>query len=324
MNVQNGYRLGDNFAACNLNVNAITNSDYTYEKVKDIADWLLARTELRPKIAIVCGSGLGGLGDRLKNSTVFPYHDVPNFPKSTVAGHKGNLIFGMLDATPVVCMQGRFHAYEGYSNALCTMPIKVFKLLGIETVVLTCAAGGINPAYDVGDIMIIKDHIAPLMWTLQNPLCGTNDERYGPRFPPANRLYTKSLRELIQQCANDQSLELKCGVYSSVGGPNYETVSELRALSNLGADSVGMSTAHEALVAGYCGMQVMAMALITNKAVLDFDSDEVPNHEEVMEIASKRAVHVEELVIDFVNRLHKRHVTLDQNNNPNQQQQIKA
>lgn len=311
---ETGFRAGDNFASNNLNVNAITNSDYTYEKVKDIADWLLQRVDIRPKIAIVCGSGLGGLGERLKNKTIFPYSEIPNFPRSTVQGHKGNLIFGTLDNTQVVCMQGRFHAYEGYSNALCTMPVKVFKLLGVETLVLTCAAGGINPEYNVGDIMLIKDHIGPILWTLQNPLVGTNDERFGPRFPPANRLYTKKLRDLVMQVAADQQLDMKVGVYTSLGGPNYETVSELRALSNLGADSVGMSTAHEALVAGYCGMEVMALALITNKAVLDFDSDEVPNHKEVMEIASKRAVHVEELIIDFVNRVDK--ISLDSNNNP--------
>jgi purine-nucleoside phosphorylase len=213
----------------------------------------------------------------------------------------------------VVCMQGRFHAYEGYSNALCTMPMKLFKLIGVEAVVLTCAAGGINQSFEVGDIMLIKDHIGPILWTLQNPLVGTNDERFGPRFPPANRLYTKALRDLFLKVASDQNIEVKTGVYTSLGGPNYETVSELLALSNLGADAVGMSTAHEALVAGYCGMKVLALALITNKAVLDFESDEVPNHEEVMEIASKRAIHVEELVIDFTNRWNE--LRIDTNNN---------
>ncbi len=124
----------------------------------------MKRTELRPKIGIVCGSGLGGLGDRLTETQSFPYDKIPYFPTSTVAGHKGNLLFGLLNNVPVVCMQGRFHAYEGYSNALCTMPMKVFKLLGIEAVILTCAAGGINRSFEVGDIMMIKDHIAPLLW----------------------------------------------------------------------------------------------------------------------------------------------------------------
>lgn len=285
-----------------MNVNAITNNDYSYERVKEIADWLLSKTQFRPKIGIVCGSGLGGLGDRLVAVETIPYETIPHFPTSTVAGHKGNLLFGFLDEIPVVCMQGRFHAYEGYSNALCTMPMKVFKLLGIETVILTCAAGGINRSFEVGDIMLIKDHIAPLLWTLQNPLIGHNDERFGPRFPAINRTYTKALRELFHQIAKEKNLEVKEGVYSSLGGPCYETVSELRGLLLLGADAVGMSTAHEALVANYCGLKVLAIGLITNKAVIEYDSEFYPNHEEVLETANRRAKDIEELVIEFVKR----------------------
>lgn len=296
------------------NVNAITNKDFSFEKVKEIADWLLERVELRPKIGIVCGSGLGGLGDRLTNTKIFPYSDVPNFPSSTVVGHKGNLIFGLLNNVPVVCMQGRFHAYEGYSNALCTMPMKVFKLLGVETVVLTCAAGGINRTYEVGDIMLIKDHIAPLLWTLQNPLVGHNDDRFGPRFPAVNRIYTRALREMFHQIGKEKNVELKEGVYSSLGGPCYETVSELRGLLLLGADSVGMSTAHEALVASYCGLNVLAIALITNKSVIEYDSDFYPNHEEVIETANAKAIVLEDLVTEFVNRVHTK---VDTNNNAN-------
>lgn len=285
------------------NVNARTNSDYTYDKVKSIADWILERVNIKPKIGIVCGSGLGGLGDRLENPNSIPYSSIPNFPKSTVVGHKGNLIFGLLNKVPVVCMQGRFHAYEGYSNALCTMPMKVFKLLGIESVILTCAAGGINESYDVGDIMLVKDHIAPLLWTLQNPLVGHNDDRFGPRFPAANRIYTKSYRDVFNKIAEDMSIPIKAGVYSSLGGPCYETVSELRGLAQLGADSVGMSTAHEALVASYCGLKVLAVALITNKAVLEYDSEDFPNHSEVIEIANKRAIDIETLIIEFIKRI---------------------
>ena len=232
-----------------------------------------------------------------------------------MVGHKGNLIFGLLSGTPVVCMQGRFHAYEGYSNALCTMPMKVFKLLGVETVILTCAAGGINRSYEVGDIMMIKDHIAPLLWTLQNPLVGHNDDRFGPRFPAVNRIYTRSLRELFSKIGNEKNVELKEGVYSSLGGPCYETVSELRGLLLLGADSVGMSTAHEALVASYCSLNVLAIALITNKSVIEYDSDFYPNHEEVIEIANKRAEVLEDLVTEFARRIQTSSV--DMNNNSN-------
>lgn len=312
-NLFSKFDLNESYPQDHLNVNAITNSEYSYEKVKFIADWLLERVTLRPKIGIVCGSGLGGLGDRLKNPIVFPYETVPHFPKSTVVGHKGNLIFGQLENVPVVCMQGRFHAYEGYSNALCTMPMKVFKLLGVQTVILTCAAGGINRSFEVGDIMLIKDHIAPLLWTLQNPLVGHNDERFGPRFPAVNRIYTKELRDLFYKIAGDQDLPIKDGVYSSLGGPCYETVSELRGLLMLGADAVGMSTAHEALVASYCGLKVLAIALITNKTVIDYDSEHYPNHEEVIDTANKRAKELENLVIEFVNRVEK--TQTDSNNN---------
>lgn len=297
--------LNNNKTAGSLhsNVNAVTNSDYTYEKVKEIADWLLEKVEIRPEIGIVCGSGLGGLGDRLENPNIIPYKSIPNFPSSTVIGHKGNLIFGLLNKVPVVCMQGRFHAYEGYSNSLCTMPMKVFKLLGVSTCILTCAAGGINQSFDVGDIMVIKDHIAPLLWTLQNPLVGPNDERFGPRFPAANRIYSRDYRELLQKIATEKEILIKSGVYSSLGGPCYETVSELRGLAQLGADSVGMSTAHEALVASYCGLKVLAVALITNKAVLEYDSEDFPNHKEVIEIANQRALDIESLIIEFVSRI---------------------
>lgn len=298
-NNQNKEKLNTNHS----NQNAITNNDYTYEKIKSISDWLMERVTLRPKIAIVCGSGLGGLGDRLENPQIIPYATIPNFPKSTVAGHKGNLIFGTLNNAQVVCMQGRFHTYEGYSVSLCTMPMKMFKLMGVESVLLTCAAGGINRSFDVGDIMVINDHIAPLLWTLQNPLVGHNDERFGPRFPAANKIYTKELRNIFHEVAKEKNVALKNGIHSSLGGPNYETVSELRCLQGLGADSAGMSTTHEALVASYCGLKVLALALITNKAVLEYDSDEFPNHLEVLEIAKLRAKVVEDLVTGFVAKI---------------------
>lgn len=230
-----------------------------------------------------------------------------------MVGHKGNLIFGFLESTPVVCMQGRFHAYEGYSNALCTMPMKVFKLLGVETVVLTCAAGGINQSLKVGDIMLIKDHIAPLLWTLQNPLVGHNDDRFGPRFPAVNKIYTKEYRNLCRKIAEDKSLKIAEGVYSSLGGPCYETVSELRGLLQLGADAVGMSTAHEALVASYCGLKVLAIALITNKAIIEYDSEDFPNHEEVIETANLRAKDLEELVCQFVTNVKLESIDLNNN-----------
>ena len=197
-------------------------------------------------------------------------------------------------------MQGRFHSYEGYSTALCTMPMKVFKLMGIESVVLTCAAGGLNRSLEAGDIMVIKDHLSPLLWTLQNPLVGLNDERFGPRFPATNKIYSKKFRDTFRRVSNELDITIKEGVYTSIGGPNYESVTDARGLLSLGADAVGMSTAHEALVAGYCGLNVLAVALISNVVVIDYDSEEIANHEEVLDTANKRAKDVENLIIKFV------------------------
>lgn len=313
---ENNNEVLEKLENVHLNLNAVTNKEYSYEKVKTIADWLLERTTLRPKIGIICGSGLGGIGDQMKETKVFPYESVPNFPKSTVTGHKGNLIFGLLNGKAVVCMQGRFHAYEGYSNALCTMPMKVFKLLGIETVIITNAAGGINREYVPGDIMIIKDHIAPLLWTLQNPLVGHNDERFGPRFPPVNKIYTKSLRDLFKKIAQEKNVVIREGVYSSLGGPCYETVSELRGLQLLGADAVGMSTAHEALVACYCGLNVFGLSLITNSAVLEYDSQNFPNHEEVIENANKTSKLLESLIGEFISKIPENSEASEEKNEP--------
>jgi purine-nucleoside phosphorylase len=200
-------------------------------------------------------------------------------------------------------MQGRFHPYEGYATAICTLPMRVFKLIGVETLVLTAAAGGVNETYNVGDIMIIKDHIALPIWSLNHPLVGENDERFGPRFPPTNRLYKKSLREIFKQTGAELNVELKEGIYISYGGPSYETVSEIRAFRMMGADAVGMSTAHEAIVAGHCGMNVFALALITNKAVHEYDSEVQANHEEVVFVANQKAKTIEDLVINFVGKI---------------------
>ncbi|CAF0800880.1 unnamed protein product [Brachionus calyciflorus] len=283
-----------------ININAITNNEFTYDRVKNISDWILNRVDLRPKIAIVCGSGLGGLGERVQDARIFPYEEIPDFPRSTVVGHKGNLIVGKLNEIPVICMQGRFHSYEGYSNALCTLPMKVFKLMGVQTVLLTCAAGGLNQSFKVGDIMLIKDHVAPLLWTLQNPLIGHNDERFGPRFPACNNIYKKNLRDIFRSIAEEKQIELQEGNYAYLGGPNYETVTELKALIQMGGDAVGASTANEALVASYCGMNVLAIALITNKAVIEYDSQDFPCHEEVIQIANQKACVLQELVTELV------------------------
>ncbi|XP_048373939.1 purine nucleoside phosphorylase [Sphaerodactylus townsendi] len=280
---------------------------YTYEDGKKTADWLLANTKHRPKVAIICGSGLGGLADLLKDQVVFEYTKIPQFPHSTVAGHAGKLVFGNLSGKPTVVMQGRFHMYEGYPLWKVTFPVRVFSLLGVETLIVTNAAGGLNPEYKVGDIMVIRDHINMPGFAGVNPLVGPNDERFGARFPAMSDAYDRDLRKLAHTVASEMgcSGSLREGVYCSLGGPNYETIAECRFLQRLGADSVGMSTVPEVIVARHCGMRVFGFSLITNKAVLDYETKEKANHAEVLETSRQSARVLEKLVSLMVQRIER-------------------
>ncbi|XP_056384262.1 purine nucleoside phosphorylase isoform X1 [Hyla sarda] len=282
-----------------------TRTGYTYEEYKHSAEWLLSKTEHRPTVAIVCGSGLGGLGELLKDQVAFNYSDIPNFPHSTVPGHAGRLIFGNLNGKPCVCMQGRFHAYEGYPLWKVTFPIRVFHLIGVETVILTNAAGGLNQDYKVGDIMVIMDHINMPGFAGQNPLTGPNEERFGPRFPAMSDAYEKGLRKLALAVGEELgfSEKIREGVYCSLGGPNFETIAECRFLNSLGADAVGMSTVPEVIVARHCGLRVLGMSLITNKAVMDYNSEATANHEEVLQAGKDSAKFLEKLVSRLLQRI---------------------
>lgn len=277
----------------------------SYEECKATADWLLAQDPVRPLLGVVCGSGLGGLAEMLKDPLVIEYSDIPNFPQSTVDGHAGRLVFGTLKGTPCVCMQGRFHLYEGYPIQKTTMPIRVFKLMGVETVILTNAAGGLNPDFTVGDIMVIKDHINIPGFTGNNPLVGANDERFGERFPCVSDAYDRGLQQLAHAVAAelDYSGFMREGVYSVVGGPSFETVAESKLLRFLGADAVGMSTVHEVIVARHCGMRVVALSLITNQVVMDYDSEKKANHKEVLQTGELRAKQMEKLVSRMISRM---------------------
>ncbi|KAM4710352.1 purine nucleoside phosphorylase isoform 1-T1 [Discoglossus pictus] len=270
----------------------------SYEDYKETADWLLSKTKHRPTVAIVCGSGLGGLGELLKDQVVFEYSDIPNFPKSTVPGHAGRLIFGNLSGKPCVCMQGRFHFYEGYPLWKVTFPIRVFCLIGVKTVVVTNAAGGLNQEFEVGNIMVIKDHINLVGFGGQNPLFGHNEDRFGPRFPPMSDAYDKELRKLALKTGEElgYSKIMREGVYCGIGGPNFETIAECKFLNQLGADAVGMSTVHEVVVARHCGLRILGMSLITNKAVMDYDSNLTANHEEVLKAGKDSAMYMEKLL----------------------------
>ncbi|KAM8892249.1 purine nucleoside phosphorylase 6 isoform 1-T1 [Spinachia spinachia] len=280
-------------------------SRYIYEEYKETADWLLAHTKQRPKIAIICGSGLGGLADLLDDKTVFPYKDIPRFPTSTVPGHAGQLVFGSLQGRDCVCMQGRFHFYEGYNIHTVTYPVRVFYLLGVETVIVTNAAGGLNGSYNVGDIMLIKDHINMPGFAGQNPLCGPNDVRFGERFPCMSDAYDRDLRALAKQTAEEQDCAgfLQEGVYCMLAGPTYETIAECKLLQMLGADCVGMSTVPEVVVARHCGLRVLGLSLVTNKVVTDYDSAEKANHEEVLKTTQRRTQDLERFVSQLIAKI---------------------
>lgn len=263
---------------------------YTFEVLNESAQFILDRVRFRPRVAIICGSGLGSLADVLENKVEFPYGEIPHFPTSTVPGHAGKLVVGELAQVPIVCMQGRFHFYEGYPLWKCAMPVRVMKLMGIEVLIVTNAAGGLNSSYKVGDVMIIKDHINFPGFAGHHALTGPNDNRFGTRFPPMNNAYDKQLRILAKQVASELGMDdfIQEGVYTMLGGPNFETVAELRALRMLGVDAVGMSTIPEVITGLHCGMRCFAFSLITNEAITEYDVDEEASHEEVVETGNRR------------------------------------
>jgi len=246
---------------------------------------ILERTEYRPKIAIICGSGLGGLADLVEGGDSFPYSEIPHFPVSTVEGHAGRLLLGSLNGVEVLVMQGRFHSYEGYPLWQTALPVRVMKLVGIDFLVVTNAAGGLNTHFMVGDVMLINDHINLPGFSCAHPLRGPNDKRFGPRFFPANEVYSPTIIQKAKQIGEELGMSgwMKEGVYSMTSGPNFETNAEVRCLRNYGVDAVGMSTIPETLVAHHCGIQVFACSLITNLCGVK------TNHDEVLQAALERA-----------------------------------
>ena len=252
------------------------------ENITAAAAFLTSRIFSRPTVALVLGSGLGDYADTLENAVKIPYSDIPNFPQPTVEGHAGAFVFGKKQGKDVVVLQGRVHYYEGLSMAEITLPVRVLAAMGVKTLVLTNAAGGVNLNYKPGTLMLISDHIN---FSGANPLIGKNLEKFGPRFPDVSDLYTASLREKIIDKAAENQIPLEQGVYLMCSGPNYETPAEIRAFRTLGADAVGMSTVPEALVAGHSGMEVVGVSCITNMAagVLPVKLD----HKEVVETAAK-------------------------------------
>lgn len=257
---------------------AYTRADY--ERAVEV---IRSRTQQAVKVGLVLGSGLGGLADQLENSTIISYADIPGWPLSTVHGHAGQLVIGTLEGCPVVAQQGRAHYYEGYTMQQVTFPIRVMKALGVETVILTNAAGGINQNYRVGDVMMLNDHINFVGMVGNNPLMGPNDDALGERFVGMSHTYDRGLRAAARRVAEDAGVTLREGVYACLSGPQFETPAEVRMLRVIGADAVGMSTANEVLVARHAGMKVLAFSGITNEAIDVLDSEGDTNHEEVLE-----------------------------------------
>ncbi len=253
-----------------------------YEKVKESAEYIKKNMTKEPKIAIILGSGLGALVDIMEDKEIIPYADIPNFPQSTVEGHAGNLVIGNINGQTVICMQGRFHYYEGFTMREAAYPVYVMKLLGVENLIVTNACGGINKSFTPGDLMIIDDYLN--IWG-ENPLRGPNDERFGVRFPDMSEPYSKELMAKAEKVAADLGIGCKKGVYALFSGPTFESRAEIRAYATLGADAIGMSTVPETIVANYLGMKVFGLSCITNMAT--GISKVKHDHHEVLRIANE-------------------------------------
>jgi purine-nucleoside phosphorylase len=253
-----------------------------FARAERAAKFILSKTKLRPKIALVLGSGLGAFADELTSATKIPYQKIPGFPRSTAVGHAGQLVVGKVGSVEVAVMQGRVHFYEGYAAKEVVFPMRVLGRLGIRSVILTNAAGGIDLGYKQGALVVIRDHI-----NLQgaNPLIGPNDERFGPRFPDMTQAYWKQYREIALSEAKRLGIEVHEGVYAALSGPSYETSAEIRYLRTIGADLVGMSTVPETIVARHMGIRVLGISCVTNMAAGILD--QTINHAEVMETGER-------------------------------------
>lgn len=250
------------------------------DKIREAVDYISSRINDKPQIAIILGSGLGSLVGLLDKTVEIDYKDIPGFPETTVAGHAGKLVYGLLGAKKILAMKGRFHLYEGYDISQVVFHIRVFSLLGIRNLLVTNAAGGINTGFAPGDLMIINDHIS---FFAPSPLRGKNLEEFGTRFPDMNNVYSSELIEIAVKVADGQGISVRNGVYAYAQGPMFETPAEIRALRVIGADAVGMSTVPEVITAHHSGMKILGISCITNMAA--GTHGQPPNHEEVIETA---------------------------------------
>jgi len=260
----------------------LASSGAAFDRAERAAKYILSKTKLRPKVALVLGSGLGAFAEDFAGSTRIPYEKIPDFPRSTIEGHAGCLVIGKVDKVPVAAMQGRVHFYEGYSAKEVAFPLRVFGRLGIRAAILTNAAGAINRDFNQGALVVIRDHIN-LQGT--NPLIGPNEDRFGPRFPDMTQAYWKPYQQIVFAEANRLGIEIHDGVYAALSGPSFETPAEIRYLRTIGADMVGMSTVPEVIVARQMGIRVLGISCVTNMAA--GISDREIDHAEVLETGER-------------------------------------
>lgn len=266
-----------------------------WEQVQETVSYIKEKTNFTPEYGVILGSGLGGFTNDISIEFTLPYHEIPNFPVSTVQGHKGALVFGTIGTKKVVAMQGRFHFYEGYTMKEVTFPVRVMKYLGVEKLIVSNASGGVNPDYKVGSIVIIKDHINMMP---EHPLRGKNDERFGPRFVNMSEPYSRKMIAKAKELAAELNIEVKDGVYLGLQGPTFETLAEYRMVKAVGGDCVGMSTVPEVIVARHMDLQCFGISVITDMG--DEHSIDTITHDEVLEAAQAAEPHVRNLIQNLI------------------------
>lgn len=266
-----------------------------WKKAEETVEYIINKTEFKPHYGVILGSGLGGFANDIEIEFTLPYSEIPNFPVSTVEGHKGALVFGKVGSYNVVAMQGRFHYYEGYSMQDVTFPVRVMKRLGVEKLIVSNASGGVNPFYKVGDIVLIYDHINMMP---EHPLRGRNDEHFGPRFVNMSEPYSRRMISRAKELALELEIEVKDGIYLGLQGPTFETLSEYRMVKVLGADCVGMSTVPEVIVARHMDMECFGVSVITDMG--NEESIEEVNHDEVLQAARKAEPKVRRLIKELI------------------------
>lgn len=276
---------------------------YTREQYEEAAAYIRQHSRLEPKVGLILGSGLNPLAESIETADRIPFDRIPYFPKPTVEGHAGQLVLGNLEEVPVMIMQGRVHFYEGYPMQQVVFPVRVMQVMGVELLIVTNAAGGLNPDFRAGDLMLITDHLSMVGMGGSNPLFGPNDPALGPRFPDMSQAYDPELGEIARQVAEARGVPLREGIYAGLAGPSFETPAEIRFLRMIGADAVGMSTVTEVTVAHHGGIRVLGISGISNMALAEPSADQEASHEEVLEAGQQIVPRLMALICGVLARL---------------------